>query len=212
MSRRRRRRCRERSRTCIVGADEHAAGGWHQPQETCECGQDRRDIGIDVGVIELDVVDDDGVAARSSGTSPSCRRTRCRTRRPRSRSRARRRADSSRRSCRRCRRPGATDRGPRASVPTRPCSSSWSCRACPRPRSDRDPTGTRHESAPAASSSAGDDPARSRVRRCRARSRCRPPPGRRRHPRAPRRSPRTPRCARRAGSRSSADTRRHPNR
>ena len=64
--------------------------------EVMELRLDRGEIGKDVGVIELEVVEDRGARAGSAGTSSACRRTRCRTRRPRSRRKASRpcRADT----------------------------------------------------------------------------------------------------------------------
>ena len=75
-------------RVRAVGAEQHQPGPRHQPDQPPEGQQHRIQIVVDVGVVELDVADDGHLAADTSGTWPSCRRTRCRTRRLRSRSAA----------------------------------------------------------------------------------------------------------------------------
>ena len=48
---------RQRSRFGVVRPEEEKAAPWNQVDEALKGDADRREIGIDVGVIELDVVD-----------------------------------------------------------------------------------------------------------------------------------------------------------
>ena len=136
----------------------------------------RVEVRVDVGVVELDVVDDGDVgqvlqelrrlveeravvlvaldhevAARADPVARALRR----------------------RSSARCRRPAPSDRARRASAATRSATSSSSCRACRRGRSSARPRGSGRESPRAASSSGSCARAPPRARGCRARSRCR---------------------------------------
>ena len=139
------------------------------------------EIGVDVGVIELDVVDDGDVrqvlqelrglvevgavvlVAFDHERFAPCRSDSSRRRR---------------RNCGRCRRSAPSGRRRQRSAATRQSRSSWSCRACRQSRSSARPTATGREWSPAATHSAGPHPAPLRAPRCRARWRCRPRPDR----------------------------------
>ena len=85
------------------------------PRSRTEGGLDRRQVGVDVGVVELDVADDRDVGQVVDELRAACRRRRCRTRRLR-----RRRAGP--------RPAGSCGRSPRARRPTRN-EGSWPARS-----------------------------------------------------------------------------------
>ena len=164
-----------------VGAEQQQAAPRHQVHQPPERERHGVEVGVDVGVVELDVVDDGDVGqvleelrglveeravvlvAFDHEVAPL----------PEPIARAARR-----RNCARCRRRARSDRARRASAASRSATSSWSCRACRRSRSSGRPTGSARGSLPAASSSGSCDRAPLRARRCRARSRCRRRPDR----------------------------------
>ena len=108
------------------GADDAASGA-------TKARLDRGEVGIDVGVVVLEVADDGDVGQVVDELRAACRRTRCRIRRPRPRSAGRGRAGSCARSPRARRRSGTTDRGRRWSRRNaQQARGASSCRACRR--------------------------------------------------------------------------------
>ena len=67
----------------VVGVPDDAAAAGHDAHQVMELALDGGDVRVDVGVIELEVVEDHACAAGSARTWRACRRRRCRTRRPR---------------------------------------------------------------------------------------------------------------------------------
>ena len=173
-------------RRALAARDQQAAPR-NDVQQPREGRLHRREVGIDVGVVELDVAHDRDRPAGSARTSAACRRTPSRTRRPRSRTSPPRPDDSCGRSRAARRRRGTTARGRRDRAGRRAGWSWSSCRAFPPPPASGARAGTPRRRAPAGSCSAGAGRALPRPRGCRARARCRSPPGPRPAARSPRR-------------------------
>ena len=97
----------------VLAVDDQPAAARHDAHQVVELALDRGQVREDVGVVELEVVEDRDRRAGSARTCCACRRTRCRTRRPRPRTRGRCRCAPTRRSFPARRRPGSPGRGPR---------------------------------------------------------------------------------------------------
>ena len=67
----------------IGGVPDDAPAAGHDAYQVMELALDRGEVRVDVGVVELEVVEDQRCAAGSARTWRACRRTPCRTRRPR---------------------------------------------------------------------------------------------------------------------------------
>jgi len=161
-------------RAGTVGADQQqalgAAPGFTRRRNA---SVHRLEVGIDVGVIELDVVDDWRCRAGNfQELSPVLSKNALSYSRLRSRNRGLARCDSwirGRRSCGRCRRPACSDRRRRASAASPSATWSSSCRACRPARSSARPTGSARGSLRATSSSGSCDRGLPRAPGCRAR-------------------------------------------
>ena len=171
-------------RVLAVRDDEPVAG--HRAQQLMELPDDRVDVRVDVGVVELDVVRRSACAAGSGRTSRACRRTPCRTRRLRRRSTSSRRAAPRCRSCSARRRSGSPGSSPRTRESTRACSSSSSCRASRRPRAPICRAARARRATAGPTSRLCPSSAALRRQACRATARCRRRRSRRRRRSAPR--------------------------